>query len=174
MPLWLYSSDRLYQRSLIMTHRDGFPGLSARSAWRGDAGHRTPCAPSESHGQPESLGKPPFRSDGRTGSGRFGGGRRKALTMSRRTRGFPPTRPLARRIACTISMGHYQRSLVSGPAGPGCHAFGSGRPGRARQGRCRKSEERRRLTVPTGSETIALFRGTFKESIERCRSPSAG
>ncbi len=26
--------------------------------------------------------------------------------------GFPPTRPLARRIACTISMGHYQRDLV--------------------------------------------------------------
>ena len=36
--------------------------------------------------------------------------------MSRRTRGFPPTRPLARplarRIACPISMGQYQRSLV--------------------------------------------------------------
>ncbi len=44
-----------------MTHRDGFPRLSARSAWRGDAGHRKPCAPSQSHGQPESLGKPPFR-----------------------------------------------------------------------------------------------------------------
>ena len=27
-------------------------------------------------------------------------------------RGFPPTRPLARRIARPISMGHYQRSLV--------------------------------------------------------------
>ena len=27
-----------------MTHRDGFPRLSARSAWRGDAGHRKPCA----------------------------------------------------------------------------------------------------------------------------------
>ncbi len=39
-------------------------------------------------------------------------GRRKALTMSRRTRGFPPTRPLARRIAYAISMGHYQRDLV--------------------------------------------------------------
>ncbi len=37
-----------------MTHRDGFPRLSARSAWRGDAGHRKPCAT-----QPESLGKPP-------------------------------------------------------------------------------------------------------------------
>ena len=41
------------------------------------------------------------------------GGRRKALTMSRRTRGFPPARPMARRIACAISMGHYQRDLVS-------------------------------------------------------------
>ncbi len=30
----------LYQGALIMTHRDGFPRLSARSAWRGDAGHR--------------------------------------------------------------------------------------------------------------------------------------
>ncbi len=40
-----------------MTHRDGFPRLSARSAWRGVAGHRKPCeTPSE------SLGKPPFRS----------------------------------------------------------------------------------------------------------------
>ncbi len=27
-----------------MTHRDGFPRFSARSAWRGDAGHRKPCA----------------------------------------------------------------------------------------------------------------------------------
>ena len=52
-----------------MTHRDGFPRLSARSAWRGDARHRKPC------GTPsESLGKPPFRSRGRTGSGRIGGG----------------------------------------------------------------------------------------------------
>ena len=71
-----------------MTHRDGFPRLSARSAWRGDAGHRKPCARSKALG------------------------RRKALTMPRRTRGFPPTRPLARRIACPISIGHYQRSLV--------------------------------------------------------------
>ncbi len=57
-----------------MTHRDGFPRLSARSAWRGDAGHRKPCAPSESHGPSESLGEPPFRSRRRTGSGRIGGG----------------------------------------------------------------------------------------------------
>ena len=86
-----------------MTHRDGFPRFSARSAWRSDAGHRKPRAPSESYGPPESLGKPPFRSGKRTA-----GGRRKALPMTRIARGFPPTR----RIACPISMGHYQRSLV--------------------------------------------------------------
>ncbi len=64
-----------------MTHRDGFPRFSARSAWRGDAGHRkaraTPSA---------SLGKPPFRSRGRTAGGR--------------------------RIAHAISMSHFRRSLV--------------------------------------------------------------
>ncbi len=49
----------LYQGALIMTHRDGFPRLSARSAWRSDAGHRQPCAPSQSYGPSESLGKPP-------------------------------------------------------------------------------------------------------------------
>ncbi len=32
--------------------------------------------------------------------------------MSRIACGFPSTRPLARRIACAISMGHYQRDLV--------------------------------------------------------------
>ncbi len=37
-----------------MTHRDGFPGFSDRSAWRGDAGHRKPRAT-----PPESLGMPP-------------------------------------------------------------------------------------------------------------------
>ncbi len=92
-----------------MTHRDGFPRLSARSAWRSDAGHRKPRAPSQSHGPPESLGQPPFRSRRRTA-----GGRRKALPMSRIARGFPPTR----RIACPISMGHYQRSLVLWPRTP--------------------------------------------------------
>ncbi len=95
-----------------MTHRDGFPRFSARSAWRGDAGHRKPCAtPSE------SLGKPPFRSGRRTA-----GGRRKALTMSRNARGFPPTR----RVACPISMGHYQRSLVLGEAPEGDGGFARG------------------------------------------------
>ncbi len=91
-----------------MTHRDGFPRLSARSAWRSDARHRKPCAPFNSYGPPESLGKPPFRSRGRTGMLTNLCGRRKALTMSRIARGFPPTR----RIARAISMGHYQRSLV--------------------------------------------------------------
>jgi len=43
-----------------MTHRDGFPRFSAKSAWRGDARHRKPCAPSKSTGPSESLGKPPF------------------------------------------------------------------------------------------------------------------
>ena len=85
-----------------MTHRDGFPRLSARSAWRGDAGHRKPCAmPSE------SLRKPPCRSRGRTA-----GVRRKALTMPRIACGSPPARPLARRIARAISMGRYQGPLV--------------------------------------------------------------
>ncbi len=58
----------------MMTHGDGVPSLSARRAWRGDAGHRKPCAPSQSHGPSESLGKPPFRSRRRTGSGRIGAG----------------------------------------------------------------------------------------------------
>ncbi len=103
-----------------MTHRDGFPhasrlGLSARSAWRGDAGPREPRATLPAPG-PESpgtqdSGKPPFRSRGRTGSG-LPGGRRQALPMPRIACGLPPARPLARRIAHAISMGHYQRSLV--------------------------------------------------------------
>jgi len=81
-----------------MTHGDGLPRFSARSAWRGDAGHR------EARATPsESLGKPPPRS-----STRPAGGRRKALTMRRIAGGFPPTR----RAAWTIPMGHYHRSLV--------------------------------------------------------------
>ncbi len=86
-----------------MTHRDGFPRFSARSVWRGDAGHREPRAtPPESPGS-QDLGKPPPRSRGRTA-----GGRREALPMPRIACGSPP----ARRIARAISMGHYQRSLV--------------------------------------------------------------
>ncbi len=44
-----------------MTHRDGFPWFSARSAWRGDARHRKPCA-TPSAPWPKALGKPPVRS----------------------------------------------------------------------------------------------------------------
>ncbi len=89
-----------------MIHRDGFPRLSARSAWRSDAAHRkpraTPPAPGPESPRPQNLGKPPSvaRANRR--------GRREALTMPRIARGLPP----ARRIAHAISMGHYQRSLV--------------------------------------------------------------
>ena len=87
-----------YQVSMIMTHRDGLPRLSARSVRCGDAGHREACAtPSE------SLGKPPFRSRWRPV-----GGRRKVLPMRRIAGDFPPTR----RTATVISMGHDHRDLV--------------------------------------------------------------
>ena len=101
-----------------MTHRDGFPRLSAISVRRGDAGHREASATLS-----ESLGKPPFRSSMRPARGHgvspflySGGrprdprGRRKALTMPRIAGAFPPTR----RAAWTIPMGHYYRSLVLG------------------------------------------------------------
>jgi len=82
----------------MKTHRDGLPGLSARSVRRGDAGHREACA-TQGLGGAESPGKPPFRSDMRPV-----GGRRKVLTMHH----FPP----ARRVAYAISLGFQQRSLV--------------------------------------------------------------
>ncbi len=81
-----------------MSPRDGLPRFSARSVRRGDAGYHEPCATLS-----ESLGKTPFRSPIRPG-----GGRRKALTMSRIASGFPPTR----RAPWTIPRGHYHRSLV--------------------------------------------------------------
>ena len=84
-----------------MTHRDVFPGFSARSVRRTDAGHRKASAT-----LPESPGKPPFRSRMRPV-----GGRRNALPMHHIACGLPPTR----RTAYAISMGHYQRSLVSHP-----------------------------------------------------------
>ncbi len=87
-----------------MTHRDGFPRFSARSAWCGDAGRSPPPGR-----KPWEAAVPVARAN-RQRANLWG--RRKALPMSRRTRGFPPTRPLARRVACTISMGHYQRDLV--------------------------------------------------------------
>ncbi len=81
-----------------MTHRDGFPRFSARSACRGDAAHREARATLS-----ESLGKPPFRSPMGTV-----GGRRKVLTMHRIACNFPPTR----QSPWAIPMGHYHRSLV--------------------------------------------------------------
>ena len=97
----------LYQRSLVMPHRDGFPhalrlGFSARSAWRGDAGHREPCGTLSESPSLEAWGKPPPVAWANRR------GRREALTMPRIARGSPP----ARRIARAISMGHYQCSLV--------------------------------------------------------------
>ncbi len=79
-----------------MTHRDGFPRFSARSAWRGDAGHREPCGTPPESPRPQDLGKPPCRSRGRTA-----GVRREALPLSHIACGSPP----ARRIAHAISMG---------------------------------------------------------------------
>ncbi len=87
-----------------MTHRDGLPRFSAGSVRRGDAVHREPRATLS-----ESRGKPPARS-----SHRPVGGRRKALTMPRIARGFPPT-PLSTEemgAAWTIPRGHYHHSLV--------------------------------------------------------------
>ncbi len=46
-----------------MTHRDGYPRLSARSAWCGDAGHRKPCG-TPSAPRPKALGS---RRPGRAG-----------------------------------------------------------------------------------------------------------
>ncbi len=46
-----------------MTHRDGFPRLSAKSARRGDAGHRKPCG-TPSAPWPKALGS---RRSGRAG-----------------------------------------------------------------------------------------------------------
>ena len=75
-----------------MTHRDSFSAFSARSACRGDAGHRETRATLS-----ESAAKPPFRS-----SERRVGGRRKILTMPRIAGDLPPTR----RASWSIPMGH--------------------------------------------------------------------
>ncbi len=58
----------LYQVSLIMTHRDGFPMFSARSAWRGDA----PASPRRGRRRPKALGS---RHPGRGGEPPEGGGK---------------------------------------------------------------------------------------------------
>ncbi len=85
-----------------MTHRDGFPRLSARSAWRGGAGHREPHGTLSENPRLEAWGKPPPVAWANRR------GRREALPMPHIACGPPP----ARRIAQAISMGHYQRSLV--------------------------------------------------------------
>ncbi len=55
-----------------------------------------------------------YRRSGRAGEPAAGESVRasESLDEARTARGFPPTRPMARRIARAISMGHYQRSLV--------------------------------------------------------------
>ncbi len=71
-------------------------------------------------GRPKAPAHKPWRSrrSGRAGEPAAGEsvGASESLDDVRRTRGFPPTRPMARpmarRIACPISMSHYQRSLV--------------------------------------------------------------
>ncbi len=95
-----------------MTHRDRAGDPSGQRAGRreaaGPAGHR--------HGFPTAAGDSPTAGSPARPGRRFpkAFGRRPAwLAMPRIARGFPPTRPLARRIACPISMSHYQRSLVS-------------------------------------------------------------
>ncbi len=101
-----------------MTHRDGLPRFSARSVRRGDPGSAGGFAEASavyretSATLSESLGKPLFRSPLRPVRRR-----RKALTMSRIARVFPPTRlPTIwhgpKRAAWTIPIGHYHRSLV--------------------------------------------------------------
>ncbi len=80
-----------------MAHRDGFPQsfgqrFSARSAWRGGAG-----TASHARRRPNTLGSR-LRSRGRTGRG-LPCVRREALPMTHIARGFPPARPLGRRIA---------------------------------------------------------------------------
>ncbi len=96
---WLFNVLALYQRSLLLTHRNGFPRFSARSAWRGGAGHREPCGTLPESPGPQDLGKPPpvARANRR--------GRREALPMTHIASGSPPARPLARQIASAISMG---------------------------------------------------------------------
>ncbi len=94
-----------------MTQRDGFPRLSAkeRVARRCGASQAMRDAARPLAESPWETAVPVGQAN-RQWANRWG--RRKALTMSRIARGLPPTRPLARPIACPISMGHYQRSLV--------------------------------------------------------------
>ncbi len=80
----------LYQRVIIMTHRDGLSELSVRSQYRRDVGHHKMLAT-----RPESSERPPFRS-------LLGpvGGRQQALTM-----------PSASPAACFLPDRSQKRSL---------------------------------------------------------------
>ena len=86
-----------------MTHRDGFPRLSASTRVARRCG--TSVATCDAARKPWETAVPVAQAN-RQRANRCG--RRKASPMSRIACGFPPTR----RIACTISMSHYQRSLV--------------------------------------------------------------
>ena len=83
---------------MILTHRDVFSELSARSPIRGDAGHRKGRATrSESSEKTQALSP----------LGRVGG-RQQALEMSRIAGALLPTR----RDPGAIPMGHYHQDLV--------------------------------------------------------------
>ncbi len=107
-----------------MTHRDGFPRFLARSAWRGDAGHRKAGAPSPSAGRAVGRGPPPSRSRRRTGSGRFDGGVGKPCRPVLRSSGAAaaeggcPAGPAASLLPARWPDGSPARSLwviISGP-----------------------------------------------------------
>ncbi len=85
-----------------MTHRDGFPRLSASTRVARRCG--TSGAMRDAVRKPWETAVPVGQAN-RQRAHRWG--RRQALTMSRIACGLPPARPLARRIARAISMGHY-------------------------------------------------------------------
>ncbi len=76
-------------------------------AVRGTASHAGRCPPRGPKAPVHKIWGSRLRSRGRTA-----GVRREALTMSHIACGSPPARPLARRIARAISMGHFYGSLV--------------------------------------------------------------
>ena len=82
-----------------MTHRDGFPRLSARSAWRSGAGHRTSHAPHlKAMGRPKALGN---RRSGRAGepaAGELVGASESLADVPHRPRlpSYPPVGPTHR------------------------------------------------------------------------------
>ncbi len=80
-----------------MTHRDGFPRLSARSAWCGDARHRKPCG-TPSAPWPKALGS---RRSGRAGEPAVGESVRASESLDDvphrpRLPSYPPVGPTHR------------------------------------------------------------------------------